>query len=63
MASPFYERDDLFYKDKKGLWRWTIKSKNGKIIGASSQGFKRKESAQRNMKAVWHEFHCIFNNI
>lgn len=38
----------VFYCDEKGEWRWKFKSPNGKIIGASSEGFKRLRGAQDN---------------
>ena len=37
------------YQDKAGRWRWNATAKlGGKIIGASSQGFASKQSAERN---------------
>lgn len=36
------------YLDTAGKWRWKAISPNGKILGASSQGFASKQSAQRN---------------
>ncbi len=40
------------YKDNKGEWRWTIFSGNGKIVGASSEGFKRKFGAVHNYRTL-----------
>lgn len=41
-----------FYKDSEGLWRWRRVAPNGKIVGASSQGYVNKndciENARRN---------------
>ena len=37
-----------FYPDTSGKWRWRAISPNGKILGASSQSFASKQSAQRN---------------
>lgn len=37
-----------FYKDAAGEWRWRKISPNGKIIGASSQGFSSKQAAVHN---------------
>ena len=28
-----------FYKDKKGEWRWRRTATNGRIVGASSEGY------------------------
>lgn len=40
------------YKDSKRQWRWRIRSKNGKIIGASQDGFKNKSNAVRTCEQV-----------
>lgn len=37
------------YKDNKGEWRWQVTGRNGKIIGASSESFKRKGKAIQNI--------------
>ena len=37
-----------FYQDAVKEWRWKTFAKNGTQIGASSQGFASKQSAQRN---------------
>lgn len=31
-------------------WRWRIKSPNGRILAASSEGFKSKAGAERNLE-------------
>ncbi|EPT3118818.1 YegP family protein [Pseudomonas aeruginosa] len=40
------------YKDKAGEWRWTRTASNGRIVGASSQGYVNRvdcvSNAQRN---------------
>ena len=41
-----------FYKDKKGEHRWRVKSPNGKIVGASSEGFTRMRAAKRNLELM-----------
>ncbi len=41
-----------FYKDKAGKHRWRIIAENGRIIGASSQGFASKQMAQENLGLV-----------
>ena len=30
------------YRDRKGEWRWRLKSANGKIVAESGEGYKRK---------------------
>jgi len=39
-----------FYRDKKGLWRWRRIAPNGKIVGASSQGYINKRDCINNAK-------------
>jgi len=42
------------YKSK-GQWRWRMTdARNGKIIGASSEGYKRKVDAVKNLNRVGH---------
>lgn len=42
-------RSGVFFKD----WRWRITSvNNGKIVGASSEGFKNRLDCNRNMLLV-----------
>lgn len=38
------------YEDKRGEWRWRRLAANGQIVGASSEGYKDKKDAQKNMK-------------
>lgn len=48
-SRPPAGRDRLAFRvDAAGKWRWQLKSSNGKVIDASSQGFTRKWSARRN---------------
>lgn len=39
-------------KDKRGEWRWTIQSRNGRIVGASSEGYKNRGMCLRNLELV-----------
>jgi uncharacterized protein len=41
-----------YYIDKKGDHRWRALSVNGKIVGASSEGFSSKVNASNNFKAL-----------
>lgn len=41
-----------FYEDRRGEWRWQITAKNGKIIAASSEGFKKKSSSINNLNLL-----------
>jgi len=31
-----------FYRDAAGEWRWRRKAPNGRIVGASSEGYKNR---------------------
>ena len=37
------------YKDKRGEFRWRRMASNGKIVGASSEGYRSKKDAEANM--------------
>jgi len=38
------------YKDSKNEWRWRKIAPNGKIVGASSEGYKNKADCIANAK-------------
>ncbi len=38
------------YKDASGAWRWRRKAANGKIVGASSEGYKNKSDCKDNAR-------------
>lgn len=39
-----------FYKDKGGEWRWRRTASNGRIVGASTQGYVNKSDCVENAK-------------
>lgn len=39
-----------FYKDSKGDWRWKRIAPNGRIVGASTEGYKNKASCTANAR-------------
>lgn len=39
-----------FYKDAQGEWRWRRIAPNGKIVGASTQGYKNKQDCKENAR-------------
>ena len=43
--------DDKFevYQDKAGEYRWRRKASNGRIVGAASEGYKKKSDCEANM--------------
>lgn len=41
-----------FYKDKRGKYRWRVVADNGKIVGASSQGFANRALAGENAELL-----------
>ena len=44
--------DDTFevYQDKKGEYRWRRTASNGRQVGRSTEGYKKKADAEKNMK-------------
>ena len=38
------------YKDSQKEWRWERKALNGKIVGASTEGYKNKSDCEANAK-------------
>lgn len=38
------------YKDNAGEWRWRRTAQNGKIVGASSEGYANKMDCQANAR-------------
>ena len=50
------EKDNFeLYKDKKGEWRWRRMATNGRVVGASSEGYKAKRDAEANMQRGYKE--------
>ena len=41
------------YKDEKGEWRWRLKSKNGRTIADSGEGYKRRSGAVKAAHTCW----------
>jgi len=39
-----------FYKDNSGEWRWRRTASNGRIVGASSQGYVNKSDCMDNAR-------------
>lgn len=39
-----------FYQDKADEWRWRRTASNGKVVGASSEGYKNKQDCIENAK-------------
>jgi uncharacterized protein YegP (UPF0339 family) len=40
------------FTDKRGEYRWRLRSTNGQIIASSGEGFKQKSGAQNGIDAV-----------
>lgn len=40
------------YRDKKKEWRWDMSVRNGKIVGASTESYKRRAGALKNLALV-----------
>jgi uncharacterized protein YegP (UPF0339 family) len=39
-----------FYKDAQGKWRWRRIASNGKIVGASTEGYSNRQDCVNNAK-------------
>ena len=39
-----------FYQDNSNEWRWTRTASNGKIVGASTEGYENKDDCVSNAK-------------
>ena len=48
-----------YYKDgsKERRWRWRLRSNNGAIVGASSEGFNRKTDMLVNIELTFSGLH------
>lgn len=44
-----------FYKDSQGEWRWRRIASNGRIVGASSQGYANKTDCIANARRNGYE--------
>lgn len=44
-----------FYRDTDGLYRWRLRSCNGKIISVSSEGYSDKRNALRGLEVCREE--------
>ena len=40
------------YADRRGLWRWRLKARNGRIVADSGQGYVRRWNALRAAQKV-----------
>lgn len=40
------------YKGVDGDWRWRLVASNGRIIAASSEGYRRRRAARDNLAAI-----------
>ena len=41
-------KEPEYYKDDNGQWRWRVKSRNGRVIDASSESFLSKQAVKYN---------------
>jgi len=47
----------ILYQDHNDRWRWRVKAKNGRIIGAASQGYSDKQDAILNAERLGKVLH------
>ncbi|MEO5717258.1 MAG: DUF1508 domain-containing protein [Chthoniobacterales bacterium] len=44
-----------FYKDNRDAWRWRRIARNGRIVGASSEGYSSRAACEANARRNgWH---------
>lgn len=43
-----YKDKWVFYRDKRNNWRWRRIARNGKIVGASHEGYQNKKDCVEN---------------
>jgi len=41
-----------FYRDTVGAWRWRLVHRNGRVVGASSEGYSRRIDCVSNAALV-----------
>ncbi len=41
-----------FYRDSNMEWRWEMYSRNGRCVGAATEGYKRRSRAIENLELV-----------
>lgn len=39
-----------FYQDPNGYWRWTRTASNGRIVGASTEGYVSRSDCEANAR-------------
>jgi len=37
----------VFYRDRRGEWRWRLKARNGRIVADCAEGYRRRGAARR----------------
>lgn len=53
---PFRGPTVSFFQDRRGEWRWRVKSRNGRIVADSAESYTRKLSAERGFKVAQAAF-------
>jgi uncharacterized protein YegP (UPF0339 family) len=41
-----------YYQEEQGDWRWRVKADNSKIVGASTEGYRRRIDAEVNLRSL-----------
>lgn len=42
----------VFSRDRRGEWRWSVKSRNGRKCATPGEGFKTRRGCERNLILV-----------
>jgi uncharacterized protein YegP (UPF0339 family) len=40
------------YQDRRGLWRWRLTARNGRIVADGGEGYKRRADLDRALERV-----------
>lgn len=40
------------YQDRRGLWRWRLTARNGRIVADGGEGYRRRADLDRALKRV-----------
>jgi len=41
-----------YYTDAEGDWRWKIVAKSGRVVGASTEGYRRLTDCEKNVSLL-----------
>ena len=48
----------VYYRDRKGHWRWRAVARNGRIVAESGEGYKRMRDAVKGVERTFDVIRC-----